>query len=267
MSTFCNRIIPFISLFAFVACDAFEYHPHDAKITGDTNINAKNIALIENKCAGKTSFRFAFVSDTQGWSDETEKFVKALNARDDIDFVVHGGDIADFGVTKEFLWQRDILNKLKVPYVVIIGNHDCLGTGPDVYKKIFGAENFAFVAGNVKFLCLNTNALEYDYSNPIPDFQFLENHIRAASTQKSILVMHGRPYSDVFNNNVAKVFQGYITQLPSLQFCLNGHDHAFQMEDLFDDGIIYYGTPNIEKKAFLLFTINPEGYEYEMVEF
>ena len=34
--------------------------------------------------------------------------------------------MSDFGVTDEFLWQRDIMNKLRVPYVALIGNHDCL---------------------------------------------------------------------------------------------------------------------------------------------
>ena len=37
--------------------------------------------------------------------------------------------MSDFGLTKEFLWQRDIMNGLHVPYVALIGNHDCLGTG------------------------------------------------------------------------------------------------------------------------------------------
>ena len=83
-----------------------------------------------------------------------------------IDFVIHGGDMSDFGVTKEFLWQRDIMNGLKVPYVALIGNHDCLGTGEETYKTVFGPTNFSFIAGNVKFVCLNTNALEYDYPSP-----------------------------------------------------------------------------------------------------
>ena len=53
--------------------------------------------------------------------DETEDFVKEINKRNDIDFVIHGGDMSDFGLTKEFLWQRDIMNGLNVPYVALIG--------------------------------------------------------------------------------------------------------------------------------------------------
>lgn len=93
-------------------CDHIEYHPYDTDISGEQNINAKNIARIEAACRGRQTVRFAMISDTQRWYDETEKAVEALNARDDIDFVLHGGDLSDFGLKKEFMWQRDILNRL-----------------------------------------------------------------------------------------------------------------------------------------------------------
>ena len=114
------------------------------------------------------------ISDTQRWYNSTEDVVKALNARGDIDFVIHGGDQSDFGVTKEFIWMRDIFNKFQMPYVCLLGNHDCLGTGEDAYRAIYGDPNFAFTAGNVRFICLNTNAMEYDYSEPVPRFQFYQ---------------------------------------------------------------------------------------------
>jgi 3',5'-cyclic AMP phosphodiesterase CpdA len=66
------------------------------------------------------------------------------------DFVIHGGDISDFGLTKEFLWMRDIMNGLKAPYVVIIGNHGCLANGTEIYRKIFGEENFSSLADDCK---------------------------------------------------------------------------------------------------------------------
>ena len=111
-----NRGIAFILSILFLSgCSMFEYHPYDGHVSGETDINAKNIKRIEENCAGKTTIRFAVVSDTQRWYDETDDFVKAINKRNDIDFVLHAGDIADFGVTKEYMWMRDILNGLTVP--------------------------------------------------------------------------------------------------------------------------------------------------------
>lgn len=120
------------------SCDLIDIHPYDGKIDGDTNINARNIARIEQATKDKSEIRFAFISDTQRWYDETEDEVADINRRTDIDFVIHGGDLTDFGVTKEFEWQQRILNKLSVPYVVLLGNHDCIGSGKDVYRTMFG---------------------------------------------------------------------------------------------------------------------------------
>lgn len=174
---FPKLLYPSFLCLLMAGCDMIDYHPYDVHISGETDVNAHNIAQIEQNCQNKTTIRFVTMGDSQRWYDETDDFVSHLNKRDDIDFVIHGGDVSDFGVTNEFLWQRDIMNKLKIPYVVLLGNHDCLGTGEETYRVIFGDPNFSFIAGRVKFVCLNTNAIEFDYSRPIPDFEFLAAQI------------------------------------------------------------------------------------------
>ena len=164
-----------LTLFSLHSCDMLELHPYDAFVRGEKNLTEKNIILLEEKLKDKKAFRFAFISDTQRWYDETKDMVADINKRKDIDFVIHGGDISDFGATHEFILQRDIMLKFNMPWFALLGNHDCLGTGEDVYKEIWGNPNFYFRAGNVLFVCLNTNCLEYDYSEPVPDFSFLEN--------------------------------------------------------------------------------------------
>lgn len=264
-----NQLLPLFFLLFLYGCDMIEYHPYDGRIKGDRNINARNIARIEESCAGKKRIRFIMMGDTQRWYDETVDFVDAANKRDDIDFIIHGGDLADFGLTKEFMWMRDIMGELKVPYVALLGNHDCLANGEQIFREIFGKPNFSFLAGNVKFVCLNTNALEYDYSRPVPDFGFIEEQYNEhrEGHEKTVFAMHVRPYSEQFNNNVAHLFQRVIREFPALQFCLNAHDHSINVDDLFNDGVIYYGSASINKRTYLLFTITEEGYEYEVVEF
>ena len=262
-----------LSCLFLAGCGMIDYHPYDVHISGETNVNAHNMEKIEANCKGKTEIHFAVMGDSQRWYDATEDFVKEINKRDDIDFVIHGGDMSDFGVTKEFLWQRDIMNGLKVPYVALIGNHDCLGTGEETYKTVFGPTNFSFIAGNVKFVCLNTNALEYDYSEPIPNFTFMEEEItnRSDEFEKSVVCMHARPFTGVFNDNVAKVFQHYVTQYKGLQFCTAAHTHHFRDDILFDDGIHYITSDCMDYRTYLVFTITPESTsenpDYELVEY
>lgn len=260
------------------SCDLIDYHPYDGRIPDkeDREINATNIARIENSCTNKDTIRFAFTGDTQRWYDETDDFVKHVNQQDSIDFVIHGGDLTDFGIKKEYLLQHSILSKLKVPYVALIGNHDIIGKGDLVYEDLYGNENFSFRAGgspsnggNIRFICLNTNALEYDYSTPVPNFSFIKNQLENTTEDDkcTIFIMHVSPGSDQFNNNVADIFQEKIREFPSPLFCLHAHDHNFVARDLFDDGIIYYCCDNIGKRTYLLFTVTPDGYSYEIIKF
>lgn len=209
-----GNLLLLLLIVCFTSCEMLESHPYDAHITGERGINAKNCERIEEAMKGKKTFRFAMISDTQRWYDETEKVVEKINERGDIDFVLHGGDQSDFGATKEFLWMRDIMKGFQMPFVCVLGNHDCLGTGEDVYKAIYGNPNFAFTAGNVRFICLNTNAMEYDYSQPVPDFGFMEDELTnlPEGIEKTVFLMHVKPYEFIFNNNVARVFQEYVKQ-------------------------------------------------------
>ena len=38
-------------------------------------------------------------------------------------------------------------------------------------------------------------------------------------------------------------------------------------DDLFEDGIIYYGSDCMKRRSYLLFTITPDNYTYEVVYF
>ena len=264
------RILPlWLTLLLGGGCEYFEVHPYDTDVEGPVNTNAVNALRIESALLDRSDYRVAVISDTQGRYDETEEAVAALNARGDLDFVLHCGDLSDFGLKKEFQFQRDILNRLTMPCIALIGNHDCLATGQEVFQRIFGETNFAFTAGDTRFICLNTNAMEYDYSVPVPDFDFMEHQLThlPPGVVRAVWVMHVRPGEFQFNNNVKKAFEYYILRSPGLPFCLYGHEHTARVDDLFGDGVLYYQCPDIGKRTYLLFTMHETGYEYETVVF
>ena len=183
---------------------------------------------------------------------------------------MHGGDISDFGMNREFDWVHDIMKKLYVPYVALIGNHDILGNGHHVFEAMYGPLNYSFIAGHTKFVCLNTNALEFDYSYPVPDFEFIRQEFSDTEEKEytqTIVTMHANPFGEQFNNNAAYPFQAYIKMLKSLQFCLHAHAHTLMVNDYFDDGILYYGCDAMEKRSYMVFTVTEGAYEYEVVYF
>lgn len=258
-----------VFLFLCSACELIDYHPYDGRLDTDNEINRNNIMRIESICQQKDTVRFVMMGDTNRSYDENEDFVKKINQRTDIDFVIHGGDMADFGMKKEFQWTHEIMSRLHVPYVAVIGNHDIIGNGDRVYKAMYGDTNFSFIAGNTKFVCLNTNAIEYDYSVAVPDFGFLREEITDSLTvyDRTVVVMHAPPGNEQFNNNVKEVFQEYIKRFPSLQFCLHAHTHSVSINDYFDDGVLYYGCSSMKKRSYLVFTLLPDKYTYEVVLF
>jgi len=259
----------FIFTLIISSCDLWDAHPFDADVSEPSGINATNIELISNACAGHDTLHIAFTGDTQGWLDDTEDLVADVNSRDSIDFLIHLGDLTNYGETQEFVWQRKLLSRLHVPYVCLIGNHDCLGTGEEVYKWMYGDFNFSFIASDIKFVCLNTNAMEYDYSNPVPDFGFIEQEWIAdsASFSRTVICMHARPGTEQFNNNVAVPFHDYCKRFPNLLFCTAGHEHVPQVVDPYHDGVLYYITANAARRSYYLFTITPQGYTYETIQY
>lgn len=253
-----------------VSCDeAFDIHPYDVDFKGDRGINARQIATIEQRCASKDTLRIAFISDTHGWYTDMKDEVASLNEHDDLDFVIHCGDLTDTGTSKEFEWSRDILNGLHMPYVALVGNHDFLGTGNQAYDVMFGTMDFSFIASRVKFVCLNTNATEYDYMAAVPNFDFMEQEVTTGTDRfnRTLLIMHAPPYSDQFNNNVCKAFRRYLDLFPGLLCCIYGHNHNDTVDDIYDDGLLFWGIDCAEHRNYRIMTITPDGYEMEQIHF
>ncbi len=249
--------------------DAFDIHPYDVNFKGEKSINEHQIEKIENQIGDKDTLRVAFISDTHTWYTETKAEVAALNKRTDIDFVVHCGDITDTGTSKEFEIARNILDDIRVPYVTLIGNHDFLGTGDQSYQVIYGQMDFSFIVSRIKFVCLNTNATEYDYIAAVPNFDFMETEITKDSAlfDRTVLVMHAPPYSDQFNNNVCKAFRKYLDFFPNLMFCVYGHNHKTALNYFYNDDLPFYGVGSAEKRQYRIFTFTKDGYDEEVVDF
>ena len=113
------------------------------------------------------------------------------------------------------------------------------------------------------------NALEFDYSSAVPNIQFIRDegdHV-PEGVEKTVVAMHAGPFSEQFNNNIAEYFHYYLKEMPDLQFCVYGHGHNVSVDEFFDDGIKYYECSCAKDRSYLFFTLNSNGYTYEVVNF
>ena len=264
-----SSLIYFLSLF-FASCDLIEYHPNDVNIDGPVGLIATNCNLIEHICAGKDTVRFAQISDSQRFYDQTERVVNDINSRaDSIDFVIHTGDLTDFGLPKEYIWMRKVLSHLTMPYICVIGNHDCLGTGEAAFSRMYGADNYSLNASFLHIVGLNTNAYEYDYSKNVPDFSFMKQDILSIpdSVSTTVIAMHVAPGMFLFNDNIAEYFDQVCRSYPNLQFCICGHDHHSAVLYPFGpDGTPYIQCDDIKSCSYIIYTVTRNSYRYEVVQ-
>jgi len=158
---------------------------------------------------------------------------------------------------------------LNCPFVALIGNHDFLGTGNQTYEVMYGALDFSFIAGRVKFVCLNTNAVEYDYLAAVPNFDFMEEQFTKDTDKfdRTVIVMHAAPYTDQFNNNVCKAFRRYLDFAPGLMCCIYGHDHNDTVSDIYGDGLMFYAIDCAQNRNYRIMTIKKDGYEMEQIRY
>ncbi len=108
------------------------------------------------------NFQFALVSDThiggEGAEADLQRTVNDINANDSLAFVIISGDVTEFGSDTELLLAKKILDALNKPWYIVPGNHDTKWSesGGNSFRKIFGAEAFAFRHSGYLFIGTNS---------------------------------------------------------------------------------------------------------------
>ncbi|WP_266204735.1 metallophosphoesterase family protein [Pontibacter kalidii] len=248
------------------ACEEFEYSPYEIRLDDDEkNINGRNIERISALPISPTdTLRFILTADTQGFYEENEKLVAHINRRDDIDFVLIGGDLTDFGLTKEFRLVHQDFKTLKVPYVAVVGNHDAINNGKQVFSAMYGDYDVSFSVGNARFILLNTNYLEFD--KQVPDLDWLETELQAAQEQENIFVISHIPPTNTEFGEENAVRYGELMNQYSVTYSLHGHNHNYKFHFPFGEGVPVLETAATEKLEYIVFTVVGDEVNFERVK-
>ncbi|WP_026462623.1 metallophosphoesterase family protein [Adhaeribacter aquaticus] len=265
-------LLVLVLLFMGVSCDPFDYSPNEVLLASDEkNLNQKNIDKITALGITATdTLRIALISDTQRFYDETKKVVNVINdinanKKSRIHFVIHGGDISDFGLLEEYRWQHQILKKLAMPYVVVLGNHDCVANGKKVYRNMYGPYDFSFQVGANRFVFMNTNTMEFE--SDIPLFDYMENSLKDVNNYKNaFIVSHVAPYDPDYNRAKEEPFASIVRNY-KVKYSIHGHQHTHSFKQPYNDNQNYLIIGSVEKQSFVLMTIIGEKVTYEVIKF
>ena len=261
--TFCVPVMLLVT-----ACEKFEYSPNEVKLEEEeldlTRKNLDKIAALNLE--KKSAFRFVVISDTQRFYDELDDVVEALNSRTDIDFLVLTGDITDFGTAKEYRWINERMQKLGIPFLTVIGNHDCVGNGKKIYKAMYGPYDYTMNIGRNRFVFMNTNSLEF--SDPVPDLNVFRNALKdTANFDQAFVLSHIPPFDVDFDKSMEEEFTR-ISKESKVKVSIHGHQHGYaEPKKYYDDKVDYLIVGSVQKRGYEEVTVTGKQINLKRIEF
>lgn len=216
--------LAYILTFLIVSCGKFTVSPYVSN-TPDSKLNNNQLTSIKNN-EGTTSstFKIAVISDTHNYYNELEEQVEYINDhKDDYAFLIIGGDLTNLGLLGEFETTKKILQKLQIPYLSAIGNHDLLSNGSSIFDQMFGPRDFAFEFKQSKFIFFNNN--NWESSGLVPDLDFVESELSSSAMTNNILVAHVSPLDSDRWSEQEKADMQSLVDTYNVDYFLNGHDH------------------------------------------
>jgi 3',5'-cyclic-AMP phosphodiesterase len=211
-------------LLGFVAACDYELSPWttDAYCPGmDIKSNIARLKRIEQLRGESPQFKFAVIGDPQQYPKDLSDTITHINRKNNIDFIVLLGDIAETGIAQEFEWACKALSRSEQPVLAVIGNHDALSFGQQIWHNNFGPEDYSFSFMGTKFVAFNNNKYEYPDS---PSLSFLENEAAQDENVPRNLTIgfsHIQPWPDQPNLSGQLKSFGY-------DHMFHAHEHKFK---------------------------------------
>ena len=259
----------FLSCILLNSCDkVFTYNANEIRVEEkDRDQNIKNIGRLK-AMPQNGSFRFVVISDSQRFYDELDDFVEKVNSYPDISFVVLNGDITDFGLNSEYAWITQRLKRLVMPYFVVIGNHDMLGNSRELYKQMFGPENFSFSYRDCKFIFLNSNSRQVGFNGSLPDMNWLQEDLSATSPDQRIFVLsHMAPFSGDFDPSLEKVYVQMLNDNGNVVYSIHGHEDIYFLGQPYGPPVNYLLVNSLRERNFVVVNVDTDSIHVEKVFF
>jgi len=177
------------------------------------------------------TFKFAHVTDThiggKTAEEDLERTIFDINSNEEIKFVIVSGDITEFGSDEELLLAKQILDKLKVKYYVVPGNHDTnwSESGGDSFIKIFGSETFEFKFNGFQFIGTNSGPNMRMSPGQVPreNLVWMDSIFKADANMPLIFINHYPQDADL--NNWYEVIDRLKKRDVRLALCGHGHSN------------------------------------------
>lgn len=257
---FSRRISLLILLFTIGCSDLIEYSPYDIDVP-DLQWNKREAARIDSVLVPGDTLRIAFFSDVHDNYDILAAAIEKINNRNDIRFIVCGGDITNSGLSQEFIWYLDEIKKSPLPVLTVIGNHDYRSNGRYIYNRLFSSRRMCICCGPYRFILFDD--VIWENNNFSPDYVWL-NSALSDESYHNVFIAHIPPHGDQMEGPNKLVLEQFVHRENTI-LCLYGHTHIY--EDYYDNGIHTLVAASLDDREFYVVSLYGDESSIEKVSF
>lgn len=207
--------------------------------------DSRTVRFLAGASRGR-KIRFAAFGDTRTGHQVHRDLVEAM-AKEDIEFVIHSGDLVEFG-GREDQWDRFFRIEApvmsKVPMFAAVGNHD--NSKRNHFRKFFlsdlhaeGNRYYYQDWGDVRVVIIDS---EIEMRKGSEQYAFLENALREGAEKDMLMFMslHYPPWSSGEHGSNLEVREvlGDLGPRFGVEVILAGHDHNYERTKPID-GVTY----------------------------
>ena len=231
----------------------------------ETDVDCPNMSIDENLTWLKQvesqkqfgdGFKVAVIGDPQQYPGDLEITIKTINDMPDVDFILLLGDLVETGIEKEYEWACKALNKTTKPILSVIGNHDALSYGKEIWQKVFGPFDYGFSYLGTKFIAYNDN--QYEFEN-VPDRDWLKAQARIDEGEQRIHTVgmsHIQPWDNEPDLSAFLKTNGF-------DHMLHAHEHKFGYWQEIEVGLPHYLTADTRDVKFGVMSISTDTISME----
>ena len=254
-----NRSITGLLLYVILivileGCKKMEYSPYQTDEDDfPSELNNRNlIKLKSTEIYSDDTVTVIYCGDSQRYYDRLVDLVAKANTIPNVDMLIISGDIADFGIIKEYSWIYERLEKLNTPYFAVVGNHDLASNSGEVFTRMFGLKNASFNYKGYKFLLHDTNGREYNFDGTAPNMWWLTDQLNDSTAKWFVGLSHVPPYDKDFDKSLESPYKNLFASKKNFIVSLHGHQHEVSDSYYYGDGVRYMTSNSVKKEEFVL---------------
>ena len=247
-------------------CQKHSSGPDEIRLDeSQSNLTEKNLQKISGIHPGDPDkFSFAVIADSHTDYTDLGDVLSDIDHNTDVLFVIHAGDFTDGGWLGEYQSTCQAMSGLTIPYLTVIGNHDELTQGREIYRKMFGDFNYTFVFGDCKFVMLECNSTDY-FGIP-PDLDWLESQLSDDSLYNLVFVVgHQPPFDPGWSDQDENRYR-QLMHKNGVALSIHGHEHEFWYGEKYNDGVKYLVVDDISGRNYCVISVDSATFEVEKID-